>query len=298
MDWGSVLLRAAALALFAVSPAAAQSGAGDVVLVPTPQVTAEHMLKMAAVGKNDFVIDLGSGDGRMVILAAHAHGARGFGVDLDPALVATARENAQRAGVAARAEFFRRNMFETDLRQATVVTMYLLPELNLRLRPKLLAELRPGARVLSHDYDMGDWEWDAFAKLNVPEKTVGEKGVSYAYLWIVPASVHGIWNMKLAGADAHELSLVQAFQKIDGVLKLGARPQQLSRLRLRGDEIGFVLESGSGEARVLYDFSGRVRDKTMRGDVRITRGGATVVQQWEATRVSPPKPLDAPPPRQ
>lgn len=277
----------------------AQSGAGDVVFVPTPQVTAERMLKMARVGKNDFVIDLGSGDGRMVILAAHNHGARGFGVDLDPALVATANENARRAGVGARAEFFQRNMFETDLRQATVVTMYLLPELNLKLRPKLLAELRPGTRVLSHDYHMDDWEPDAAVTIKVPEKTVGEKGVSYAYLWIVPANVHGNWQVKLpaAGGVAHELNLEQAFQNIDGTLKLDSRTWKIVKPTLLGEQIGFGIRSDSEGRRASYDFRGQVKGNAMSGEVKVAQGSRTSTQRWEATRVSPLKPLDTAPAR-
>ena len=141
------------LSLTALS-ATAQDGKGDVVYVPTPQVVVEEMLEMAKVGPSDFIIDLGSGDGRIVITAAKKFGARGFGVDLDAYLLKKARESARREGVAERAQFVEQNLFEADLSHATVITSYLLPEMNEKLRPKLLA-LKPGTRVVTHDYDMG-----------------------------------------------------------------------------------------------------------------------------------------------
>ena len=146
--------------------------------VPTPQEVVDRMLEMAAVKAGDVVYDLGCGDGRMVIAAAKKYGTRGVGVDLDPARIREARANAQQAGVAGLVTFKVADMFETDIREATVVMLYLLPELNRRLKPKLFAELRPGARVVSHDWDMGrDWPPDQYVKL-------GGDGI---YLWIMPA---------------------------------------------------------------------------------------------------------------
>ncbi|MBI3936834.1 MAG: class I SAM-dependent methyltransferase [Betaproteobacteria bacterium] len=283
----------AALLAACVFAAGAQSGAGDVVFVPTPQVVVERMLEMARVSRSDFVIDLGSGDGRVVITAAKKHGARGLGVDLDPGLVERAGKNAEREGVTERAQFFRRNMFETDVSRATVVTMYLLPNLNVRLRPKLLRELKPGARVVSHDYHMDDWLPDASATLKVPEKTVGTRGVSYVYLWIVPANVGGLWQLKITGPEGElsaELAIVQAFQKIDGVLKTGARSRQFSAARLRGERIGFTVTDEGGALR--RDFSGRVQRDTMGGEVRVSHDGRESVEHWEAVRLSRPWPFD------
>lgn len=282
----------AALLAACVFAAGAQSGAGDVVFVPTPQVVVERMLEMARVSRSDLVIDLGSGDGRVVITAAKKHGARGFGVDLDPGLVERAGKNAEREGVAERAQFFRRNMFETEVRRATVVTMYLLPNLNLRLRPKLLRELKPGARVVSHDYHMDDWLPDASATLKVPEKTVGTRGVSYVYLWIVPANVGGLWQLKITGPEGErsaELAIVQTFQKIDGVVKTGARSRQFSAARLRGERIGFTVTDEGGALR--REFSGGVQRDTMGGEVRVSHDGRESVERWEAVRLSRPRPL-------
>ena len=134
------------------------------------------MLELARVGPKDVVYDLGSGDGRIVIAAAKRHGARGVGIDIDPERIKEARENARKAGVANRAEFREGDLFAADLREASVVTLYLLPSLNLKLRPKLLAELKPGTRIVSHDFDMGDW---------APEETIAVDGKT-VYLWTIP----------------------------------------------------------------------------------------------------------------
>src|SRR5688572_32552636 len=188
----------AALALALAAPGAlAQEGQGDVVYVPTPQVVVDEMLRMAKVGANDYLIDLGSGDGRIIITAATKLGARGFGVDLDTYLLKIANDSARKEGVADRARFVEQNLFETDLSPATVITSYLLPEMNLKLRPKLLA-LKPGTRVVAHDYAMGEWDADEEKTLIVPEKTVGDPGKSYIYSYVVPARVAGRWESELA----------------------------------------------------------------------------------------------------
>lgn len=149
----------------------------DVPYVPTPPAVVDVMLATANVTKDDVVYDLGCGDGRIVIAAAQKYGARGVGVDIDPERIKEAEENAQRAGVANRVRFLEQDLFQTDIREATVVTLYLLPDINLRLRPKLLKELKPGARVVSHNYDMGDWK---------PEKVIDVNGRK-VYYWVIPA---------------------------------------------------------------------------------------------------------------
>jgi hypothetical protein len=152
----------------------------DVPYVPTREKVVDEMLKVAKVGKNDVLYDLGSGDGRIPITAAKRFGTRGVGVDIDPQRVAEARENALKEGVADRVKFFQQDLFETDIKEATVVTLYLLPDVNLRLRPKLLSELKPGTRVVSHNYDMGDWKPQQTITIKLPE---GEHTV---YFWVVP----------------------------------------------------------------------------------------------------------------
>lgn len=148
----------------------------DVPYVPTKEEVVEVMLKLGEVDRSDVVYDLGSGDGRLPITAAKKYGARGFGVDIDPNRVREARENAQEAGVLDKVRFVQGDLFQTDIREATVVTLYLLPSVNLRLRPKLLSELKPGTKVVSHNYDMGDWK---------PEQTVNV-GNHVVYVWTVP----------------------------------------------------------------------------------------------------------------
>jgi SAM-dependent methyltransferase len=176
-----------ALALVAsLRCAQAQALDTDVPFVVTPDNVTHEMLRLAAVKAGDFVIDLGSGDGRIVIVAARQFGARGLGVEIVPELVAKSLENARRAGVADRVEFRVQDLFATDLSPATVITMYLLPEVNLQLRPRLLA-LKPGTRIVSHDWDMGDWKPDRVITVEAPNKPIGREKVSRLYLWTVPA---------------------------------------------------------------------------------------------------------------
>lgn len=155
----------------------------DVMYVPTPNMVVEEMLKVANVGKDDVVYDLGSGDGRIVITAAQKLGARGVGIDIDPQRVQEANQNAQQAGVSDRVQFLQQDLFETDLSQASVVTLYLLPSLNLKLRPKLLRELKPGTRIVSHNFSMGDWKPDQVVDVWVPGRS------HKVYLWVVPEQV-------------------------------------------------------------------------------------------------------------
>src|SRR6185436_19064853 len=172
----------------ALACAAGSAWAADVPYVPTPQDVVERMLQIAQVGPSDYLIDLGSGDGRIVVTAASKFGARGFGVDLNPERIRESNENARKANVTDRASFYQRNLFETDLSQATVITMYLLPRVNLELRPKLL-ELRPGTRLVSHDFSMDDWKPDTQITMESKDRWSGAGGKSDIYFWVVPAKV-------------------------------------------------------------------------------------------------------------
>ncbi len=202
-----------AILLASGTRAIAQAPDMDVPFVTTPLAVSEAMLTIAAVGKQDYVIDLGSGDGRIVILAAKKFGARGLGVEIDPRLVELSRVEAKRAGVADRAEFRDQDFFATDLSPASVVTMYLLPDVNLALRPKLLA-LKPGTRVVSHDWDMGDWRPDTELRVPAPEKKLGLDRTSRVMLWTVPARVEGRWcSDDPAGSS---LTLRQRYQQVEG----------------------------------------------------------------------------------
>ncbi len=173
-------------------PAAPALAQDEVPFITTPDRVTLAMLTLAGVGPDDHVIDLGSGDGRIVITAAKRFGATGLGVEIVPDLVQRSRASAQAAGVADRVTFLEQDLFQTDLSRATVVTMYLLPEVNLQLRPRLLA-LKPGTRIVSHDWDMGDWPPDRSLTLDVPEKAIGREKTSTVHLWVVPARMQGWW---------------------------------------------------------------------------------------------------------
>lgn len=275
MILGKRVLLAAWLAAAVFSAAAlAQEGRGDVVYVPTPQVVVDEMLKMARVGPNDFVIDLGSGDGRIVITAAKKFGARGFGVDLDTYLLKEARNNAKKEGVADRAQFFERNLFETDLSQATVITSYLLPEMNLRLRPKLLT-LKPGVRIVAHDYDMGEWLPDEQKTLIVPEKTVGDPGKSYIFFYVVPAAIAGRWESLIYTGGrgvVYEFHFDQGFQQVEGEIRVDGKQVRLPLFKMRGDQVSFEVDAPQGAGLVKHRFQGRVKQDAIEGTVSLGSG--------------------------
>ncbi len=233
----------------------------DVVWVPTPQVVVEKMLDLAKVGPDDFVLDLGSGDGRTVITAAK-RGARARGVEFNPNMVALSRKNAAEAGVTGRAEFIQGDLFEADLSKATVITMFLLPGINLRLRPSLL-ELRPGTRIVSNSFTMDDWIPDETAR-NIE----GCNSYCDALLWIVPAKVEGTWNT-LRG----ELKLSQTFQMVSGTLTTGNNTVPISGGRLNGDQITFTVNNDR--------YTGRVNGKNITGTVNTGQGNS----KWNATRI-------------
>ena len=283
MNWMKKLGLGLALPLAAlIAPAAAQEGRGDVVYVPTPQIVVDEMLRMAKVGPNDYLIDLGSGDGRFVITAAQK-GARAFGVDLDTYLLRVARENAQKAGMTDKATFIEQNLFETDLSKATVVSTYLLPQMNLKLRPKIL-QLKPGTRVVAHDYHMGAWYPDDQRDLVVPEKKVGTPGISYVYLWYVPAQVAGKWraDVNVAGKPVpYELSFEQSFQILEGNMRSG-NDSTLVRGRLNGDAITFIAQPKGSPGNQRHEFTGKVNGDTIDGTVKIGEGSAMREAKWTA----------------
>lgn len=269
---GLLVMLAAALA----GGALAAEPRYDVPYVPTPQVVVDEMLRIANVGPGDYVIDLGSGDGRIPVTAAQKFGARGLGVDLDPERVAEGEENARSAGVAERVRFLRRNLFETDIRPATVLTMYLLPSVNLKLRPRLLAELKPGTRIVSHDFDLGEWQPDrkAYLRKNV-------------FLWIVPAQVAGRWRAAIAlpaGERGFEIEFRQKFQEIDGVATIDGKHAPVWEPRLSGGRISFVIVDYTGAEEASLYFEGTVDGGSMQGEIRRGVGSAQAVIPWRAVR--------------
>lgn len=281
-----------ALAIAAAASAAAQDY-GDTPYVQTPQNVVDKMLELAKVGPRDYVIDLGSGDGRMVITAARKHGARGFGVDLDRRLVALANQHAAKAGVADRAVFYERDLYKTDISRATVVTIYLLPEVNLMVRPKLLATLRPGTRIVSHDYDMGEWPPEVSLVMDAPGKTVGRDMKSKVFYWVVPARASGTWRWQLGAGGRQsefELALEQMFQNLDGRLRAGGGEARIRDGKLDGVNIRFAAEIARGPAAGRYQFSGRVNNDRIEGDALVMKDGVERRLPWKALRTETTEP--------
>lgn len=262
---------------------------GDTPYVQTPSNVVKAMLDTAKVGPKDYVIDLGSGDGRMVITAAKEYGARGFGVDHDARLVQLANASAAKAGVADRAVFYARDLYKTDVRRATVMSIYLLPEVNLMVRPKLLRELRPGTRLVSHDYDFGEWKPDAQFTLDAPGKPVGRDPVSHVYYWVVPANVTGDWKLTVRNADQvreFTLRFTQKFQFAEGTVETaGTAAVPLQEVKLDGARLTFkaALPGASGQSS-MHEFVGRVAGETIEGNV--TAAGAQRGTAFRGRRVS------------
>ncbi|MEI7447675.1 MAG: class I SAM-dependent methyltransferase [Burkholderiales bacterium] len=285
------LLRAAAVAPALALPAfaRAQQNAGtsaftpqvgqqgkDVIWVPTPDALVNRMLTMAQVTPNDFVVDLGSGDGKIVIAAARDFKARALGVEYNPDMVGLARRNAEKAGVQNLARFEQGDIFAFDYSAATVVTMYLLPGLNLKLRPTLL-KMKPGTRLVTHQFTMGSWEPDDNSTVD------GRPG----YLWIVPASVGGGWKMTTTdarGAGESNLQLAQVFQQVTGTMRMPSMEGRLRGVRLVGDRLGFEMMDDRG---VLRTYDGRVTGDRIEGTTRGT-DGATGAFTAQRTGIAPP----------
>ena len=264
-----VLLLAAPAAAQKFEPQVGQAGK-DVIWVPTPDEVVERMLTMAQVTPNDLVMDLGAGDGKIAIAAAKKFGARAVGIEYNPDMVKHANANAQAAGVAGngagKALIRHGDIFATDFSKADVITMYLLPALNMKLRPQILS-MRPGTRVASHSFTMEDWEADEISSSD------GRR----AYFWIVPANVMGSWTLEAMNRRT-ELNFEQTFQKISGTVALGALHAGLREPRLRGAAISFAYVDSAGVRR---DFSGRVSGRRMEGTFRDEKGQEG---RWSATR--------------
>ena len=251
--------------------------------VPTPQAVVDAMLEIAEVGPGDFVIDLGSGDGRIVLTGATRHKASGMGVDIDGELVELANASAQRLGVAQRVQFHQQDVFAADLSRATVLTLYLLPSMMERLRPKLLLELKPGTRIVSHDFDLGEWKPDRSVNVQTPEKyEISGSWSSTVHLWTVPAPVEGAWtgNMDGGRGGPFRLELKQRYQQVEGRLVRDAQIMTLRDARIEGTRIRFSAPGPDGR---LETYTGTVRDGMIIGEART--GGGPAAVRWSASRV-------------
>lgn len=251
---------------------------------PTPHNVVEGMLKLAEVGPRDFVIDLGSGDGRIVIAAAKNFGARGLGVELNPDLIKQSLANAQAAGVADRAVFLQQDILKTDLSHATVITMFLYPNVNMMLRPILL-DLKPGTRIVSHYHDMADWHPDQRQKLPTNE----HYGDTWIFYWVVPAKVAGTWqwNEPRSGVvQRHVLTLRQTFQEVEGILTTDSlRPISIRDAKLDGAHLSFWVPIRDGANRTTrWDFQGEADGGTILGKESTNGATGHNEQIWRATR--------------
>ncbi len=253
--------------------------------VASPPEVVERMLRLAEPRPGDYLIDLGSGDGRIVIEAAKRFGTRGLGVDIDPRLVKLARDNARKAGVESLARFEAQDFFETDLRGASIVTAYLLAEVNLKLMPRLLEQLKPGARVVTHDFDMGPWQYDEMIELPVAEKAVGPLGRSRVYLFMVPARASGAWRSELPEhGGSWEFRIAQKYQILEATARASGREQAVRATRLRGEEIRMALTGIVGDRPWNHVFRGMVRGDQIDGEVRVSSGDDSRTLAWKATR--------------
>jgi hypothetical protein len=236
--------------------AAASAAAQHVPYFPTPQALVDRMLELAEVKSLDFLIDLGCGDGRIPVTAAQRYGATALGVDFDAQRIVEAEANSRRAGVTGRVTFRKEDLFETDISKASVLTLYLSLRINIKLRPRVLETMQPGSRVLSHDFNMGDW---------LPDRTERIDG-RVLYLWIVPAKVGGTWQLTYEGPQgptSFELTLAQRFQELEGSAMIDGKAAPLRDALVTGERVGFALDTGHGQSR---RFEGRLVDGHLVGD--------------------------------
>jgi len=256
----------------------AQSRILDVHYEPTPQLIVEELLKIAEVNRSDIVYDLGCGDGRFVIMAAKKYGARGVGIDIDPQRIKESKHNARVAGVLDKVKFIEADLFETDFREATLIALYLLPDLNMQLRPKLLQDLKPGTRVVSYEFDMYDW----------PPDKMGRIGRNKYYFWVVPADVGGKWSWTFSSSKGEEqfiFTLTQKFQEIDGMIATPWQSVAPLEAYLIASRIGFVLRYRPPGQTVEMRFQGEVAGNTITGTVEVNTGPFAGRHKWTANRL-------------
>jgi len=249
--------------------------------VPTPQAVVDAMLEIARVGPNDFVVDLGSGDGRIVLTAAQRYKARGLGIDIDPELVQQSNAEAQKRGFAGRVAFRQQDVLQAQIAEASVVTLYLLPGMMQQLQSKFFKELRPGTRIVSHDFPFGDWRPDREVSVDVPEK-YGTPGQwkSNVFYWVVPVQIAGQWNVTVAGVHDQPLPLTfeQQYQIVTGGASDGKRKASISEGRIDGDRVSFRLALPTGN----WQFRGVLEGGRLRGEA--VQGARTVA--WQADRAA------------
>ncbi|MFC1528582.1 methyltransferase domain-containing protein [Candidatus Latescibacterota bacterium] len=275
--------------LFVLTSAAAEQdnyfSHRDVPFVPTKHEVVDVMLEMAHVTKDDILYDLGCGDGRIVITAAKNTGARGVGIDIDPERIEESKENAELANVTDRVTFIRQDLFDANISKATVIALYLLPDVNLRLRPKILSEVKPGTRIVSHNYDMDEWEPDISTE--VTDAMEFEYDSHSVFFWIVPANVSGTWKWAMqidTDNEDYEMHVDQKFQEINGKVTAGGREIQLKEMKLTGDRLYFTIEQKVKKQIVPMQFFGRVNSNYIAGSIESGIGSGAQTVSWKASR--------------
>ena len=276
------------LVMFALASSAfAQQRTGGP-YVPTPQAVVDEMLRLANVHADDVVVDLGSGDGRIVLTAAQRYGARGLGLEIDEELVQASNAEAERLGVADRVRFVQQDVLEAHIEEATVLTLYLLPAMTAMLRPKILHDLKPGTRVVSHNFDFGEWQPDRKVVVDLGEK-YGTSGAfqSNVFLWTVPVRIEGEWRVTAARAAIapFRLRLKQQFQHFEGGAAVAGRTVKLKRGEIDGATIRFELALPRNHGKVQrWLFVGTVNGDSISGEIRLPGGEA--VGNWNAARAA------------
>jgi SAM-dependent methyltransferase len=255
----------------------------DVPYVSTPYEVVEEMLGIAGVNKDDILYDLGCGDGRIVITAAKKYGCRGVGVDLDPQRIKESKENAVKESVENQVKFIQQDLFEAEISEATVMTLYLLSSVNLKLRPRILRELKPGTRIVSHDFSMGDWEADMEKDVFVGSDR------HHIYFWVVPADVTGTWRWSVnAGNDQinYEIEITQKFNKVRAILNSGESKRGIEDFHLDGDRVSFTLKQSLRGKDAEMSFEGQVDGDNINGSV-VLMTGEQEEYEWKARRLPP-----------
>ena len=253
----------------------------DVPYVPTPYEVVNEMLRIAGVSKNDILYDLGCGDGRIVITAAKEIGCHGIGIDIDPQRIEESKNNAVKSGIRDKVKFLQQDLFEADFSKATVVTLYLLQTVNLELRPKILRVLKPGTRIVSHDFSMKEWKADKSTDVKLERRTHS------VYFWIVPANVSGSWDWTSPTGpvkDQYVLELNQRFQKIYGTLFVNGSGLSIERGELKGNELQFTVGRTLEGQIVRMLFRGKVKGNSIEGSIKINADSATKTIKWKAKR--------------
>jgi len=287
------LIPASILLTLVLAPAfrAGQQKQLDVPYVPTKFPVVDEMLKMADIQKTDVVYDLGCGDGRLIIGAAQKYGARGIGYDIDPERIKESLENAQKAGVTNLVKFYEQDLFTADFHEASVMTLYLLTSVNLKLRPKMLKELRPGTRIVSHNFGMGEWKPDQSSSVMVDD-------ISHeVYMWVIPANVSGTWTWTAGEPKPGlkgEMDVQQLFQQITPSFKIGGRAAVAREVSLKGDHLKFVLDLPFHGGTVPAAFEAKIGGHSLAGTIKLQDGGKDVVWDWKAQRnPATEKPIDS-----